>query len=156
MNLKTDDITLVLAIWGAALSTVLGVLEIIKFVQGTLHNKRRLKVSFHPEISGSPDGEPRMYIRIYIVNVGHRPVQLISAGLLLKNGIEYDQTKNYDGKDNLPKKLEDGEPYSFLLDYTLALEVTRGQAENFKEVYIEDAEGKRYTSKLPKVFRETS
>ncbi len=55
-----------------------------------------------------------------------------------------------------PKKLEDGEPYSFFLDYTLALEVARKGATDFKEVFIQDAEGKRYTSKIPKAFRKTS
>lgn len=156
MNLKPDDLTFILAIWGAALSTLLGILEVIKFAQGVIQNRRRLRVSFHPEISASPQGEPRMYIRVYSVNVGHRPIQLISAGLVLQNGIQYEQTKNYNGKDNLPKKLEDGEPYSFFLDYTLALEATRKGIEDFKEVFIQDAQGKRYTSKIPKAFGKTS
>lgn len=141
---------------GATLSTILGILEVIKFVQGLLQNKRRLRISFHPEISASPQGEPRMYIRIYIVNVGHRPVQLVCAGLVLQNGVQYDQTTNYDGKNNLPKKIEDGEPYSFFLDYTLALEITHKSSEDFKLVFIQDAEGKRFTSKIPKAFRKPS
>jgi hypothetical protein len=154
MNLKPDDLTLYLAIWGATLSTVLGIFEVIKFAQNLLQNKRRLRVSFHPEISASPQGEPRMYIRIYSVNVGHRPIQLISAGLVFQNGIQYEQTNNYGGKDNLPKKLQDGEPYSFFVDYTLAL--AHKSAEDFKEVFIQDAEGKRYTSKIPKAFKKNS
>ncbi len=103
MTPKPDDLTFILAIWGATLSTALGILQAIKFAQGIIQNKRRLRVSFHPEISASPNGEPRMYIRIYVVNIGQRPVQLISAGLVLQNGIQYDQAKNYDEKDNLPR-----------------------------------------------------
>lgn len=152
MNLRPDELTLILAIWGATLSTLLGILEIIKFAQSVVQNRRRLRVNFLPEISASPQGEPRMYVRIYVVNVGNRPVQLISAGLVLKNKIEYEQIRNYPGMGDLPKKLEDGEPYSFFLDITHALEVTRREIADFKEVFIQDAEGKRYTSKISKAF----
>lgn len=156
MNVKPEDLTLILAIWGAVLSTILGILEVIKFLQGLLKNRRRLKVSFHPEISASPYGEPKMYLRIYVVNIGYRPIELITAGLVFQSGILFEQTENYNGKDNLPKKLEDGEPYSFLLDYSIALEVARKSKEDLKLVFIQDSEGKKYTSKIPKAFRKPS
>lgn len=143
-----EILTTTLAIWGAILSTILAILEIIK-------NKRKLRVNFSYEPSVSESGEPKLFIRVYAVNLGHRPITIIGAGILLQNGIEYLQGHYTVGQNPLPKKLEDGDNLTFFIDYTDAKRVLKN-SDISARAFLFDTEGKKYSSKkIPKWFRET-
>ncbi len=83
MNLTTG-----LAVWGALLSTILAVLEIIKLVRDRVRIKVTVRGGYYvyPENHpGNPYGKKSL-ISITTVNVGKRPVTLKQAGLLTPHG----------------------------------------------------------------------
>jgi len=142
-----------IAIYGALLSTVLAIRELLK-------GRRRIKVICNLSITVNPQNKkPWWSIAIRIINRGYRPVTITSAALLLKNGETFVQPQNAIGQkslsDTLPQKINDGEDIEIFFDY-LELKKT---LDNLKppvfldSVIAVDAEGKRYSGRLPKALK---
>lgn len=104
-------ITLLIGLYGAILSTVLGLNEIRKA-------KRTVKVTcgnaYITPLMGT--NQPTDFISISAVNRGFRPVVIKDADLLLSDKGKLIQPMTSIGKRPLPKKLEDGEDVTIYLD----------------------------------------
>jgi hypothetical protein len=149
-SLTTSDVlTLLIALYGAVLSTVLALKELRK-------DKRQVKVTCRMALAPSPVGDVWEFISVEAVNTGHRPVEITMAGLLMKNGDLFTQVVSKAGRNPLPKKIEDGERVTVLFDYPelkKALGEQRDPENRLTKAVVHDAEGNKYTSKLPKVLR---
>jgi len=79
------NLTIVLAIWGAALSTLLAIIEFFKFRRDKINLKIRVQGDYTvipPNHPLNPYGEKSL-ILITAVNTGRRPIHITRAGLLL-------------------------------------------------------------------------
>jgi hypothetical protein len=157
MNNPFIDIgTLVIAIWGAFLSSYLAVREIRK-------EKRKIEVSCSFSINQPTEKDKLiLLIQVFAVNAGHRPVTITSIGFRFNidhPAINPDKEpvfvtpaafpdEQYLEK-TLPVALSDGEALKvdFLCDTLLHLSSqTKGK---FTAITATDAEGKQYSSPLP-------
>jgi hypothetical protein len=109
MDLK-DTIQFILAIWGAALSTDLGIIKLSE-------NKRQIRVflDFIPLESK---------YKLVVVNIGHRPITIIDAGvrILPKDIREYGGKtpilrEDLEGKisQSFPTVLNDGQSFTMVI-----------------------------------------
>jgi hypothetical protein len=80
----SELLTLLLALCGAVLSTVLAVTEIRK-------DRRKVQVRCRIALSSSPTGDIWEFVSVDAVNIGNRPVEITMAGLLMKNGNMFTQ-----------------------------------------------------------------
>jgi hypothetical protein len=126
-----DDITLLLAAWGAFLSTYLAIREVRK-------DKRQLKIIleyvefFHK-------------YRLVITNTGHRPITIEQIGLALRSrdgmfdpvpsGSEWANKEEV----KLPLTLEDGKAAIFFLSDVLVGELF--EPKHYLDIQIFDTEG---------------
>lgn len=149
-SLSTVELlTLLLALYGAVLSTVLGIRELRK-------DRRQIRVTCRMALTPSPTGGVWEFVSVEAVNTGHRPVEITMAGLLMKNGNLFTQVRSNAGPLPLPKKLEDGERVSVLFDYAevkTALSEQTDSKNRYIKAIVRDAIGKKYTARLPKVLR---
>ncbi len=148
---RSEITTLILAVYGALLSTVIAVREFTK-------DKRRVKVECRYAMAFPPGSDKTWnFISISVVNTGHRPIQISHAGILLNDGNSFTQLESKAGKIPSPKKLEDGEALEIMFDVDkieLALKNHDNKKAKFTRAYVSDAEGNKYTSKLPKYFKD--
>jgi hypothetical protein len=134
-----DWLTLVVAIWGAVLSTILAIREYFK-------ERRQIKVLLE-EIHWTERH------KLTIINIGHRPITINKVGLAVDHGREpvipirssalFATEEGYTPPD-LPLTLMDGEIGQFHLSEYMSNELHR-EEYNCLRVYIYDAEGKVYT-----------
>lgn len=136
-----DVLTLIFALWGAILSTILGIRELRR-------EKRNLRV-FLEFIT--------MYDRyqIVIVNSGYRPVtisRLSINGLPAYkgapdpfDGLEIGPFLTEEDEKKLPLTLNDGEAITLEIGHMLQDRVSHGKGS--LEILVYDAEGKVYKSK---------
>lgn len=148
---ESEIITLVIAIYGASLSTIIAIREFTK-------DKRRVKVTCNYAMVFPPGSSKSWgFISIRVVNIGHRPIQINQAGILLSDGKSVTQLESKIGIIPLPKKLEDGESFEIMFDAD-KIEQTLENYENkkvkFTKAYVSDVEGNKYTSRLPKYFKD--
>jgi hypothetical protein len=149
MELK-DWIQLILAFWGAILSTILGILKIIE-------NNRKIKIflNYYSHIE---------QVQMIIVNTGHRPVTIVELGVrilirpLNEPGagapIIRENSQNLNPQQ-LPITLGDGGSYCINLDdeiHPYLINFSEFQPEPFAR----DAEGREYTTKKIKLFNYRS
>ena len=138
MDLK-DTIQFILAIWGAALSTVLGIIKLSE-------NKRQIRVflDFIPLESK---------YKLIVVNIGHRPITIIDAGVrILPKDIREEGGKtpilrnDFEGNisQSFPIVLGDGQSFTMILNDMQDF-IYSG---DFRCVpYALDAESKEYITK---------
>jgi len=142
-----------IAIYGAILSTILVIREFLK-------GRRSVKVTCNLSYSINPiNNQIWGLISIKIVNKGYRPVTVTDVALLLKNGFTFKQHRNAIGlnslSDILPQKISDGESIEIFFDYS----VLQKGLKDFNPpvlldcVIVDDAEGKRYSGKLPNALK---
>jgi hypothetical protein len=75
----------------------------------------------------------------------------------MTNGDEFTELKSNVGQLPLPKKLEDGDNVSIFFDYSEIQKVARDKTDSkmfFTKAVVHDAEGKVYSSRLPKPIRQ--
>jgi hypothetical protein len=134
-----DIITLFIAGWGAILSTLLAIREVLK-------EKRNIKITLF-KIHWMET------YKISITNTGHRPITLSEVGLLIKNkgkgphlpirsSALFASTEGYLPPD-LPLILSDGQTVEFHLSEYIATEL--GNKENRLLIFIYDSEGNVYS-----------
>ena len=143
----SEALTLLIAVYGASLSTVLAVREIRK-------ERRRVAVTCRVALVPAPVEGVWKFVDVSAVNVGHRPVEIRAAGLNMSNGHQFTQLKNNLGPIPLPKKLEDGDSVSVMFDYVQVEKAAREHQAVFTSAFVRDAEGNEYESGLPKVLKE--
>lgn len=139
-------VSLVIAIYAAALSTYI-------IIRDSIKDRRRLKVSCNVEAMQLGSGEPPIFVVINFTNVGHRPITITNGGFKLSDGREYIGYQ-YPPGVKLPKTLGDGEA----IKLTFPFNNVKGEAKRLDEKGIQfihafgqDAEGKVHkTSKLPR------
>ena len=133
------------------LSTIIAIREFTK-------DKRRVKVVCRHALAFPPGNNKAWnFISISVVNIGHRPIQINQAGILLSDGNSVTQLESKAGKIPLPKKLEDGESLEIMFDadkIEQALKNHENKKTKFTKAYVSDAEGNRYTSQLPKYLKD--
>lgn len=148
---QSEIVTLLLAFYGALLSTVLAVRELTK-------DRRQVKITCNYALALPPGSNKTLsFISITVVNTGHRPIQIKQAGILLSNGSSIIQLENRLGVISLPKKLEDGESLSIMFDEDkIDKEIKKQRSNNIrlKKVFVSDVEGNIYTIRLPKFLKE--
>ena len=153
MQVSTSDVlTLLVALYGVILSTVLAVRELRK-------DRRQLRVSCRMALAPSPTptGDMWEFVSVEVVNTGHRPIEISMAGLLMSNGYLFTQMRSNAGPLPLPKKLEDGERVSVLFDYAEIEKAIKKSGDSktlFTKAVVQDAEGKKYTAHLPRVLKD--
>ena len=142
-----------IAIYGAILSTILAIRQFLK-------SRYKIKVTCNLSFTTKPnDNRPWWLVDIKIINTGYRPVTIKGAELLLENGESFVQIENTLGfgcvATELPKKINDGDSIQIYFDYLQVKETL----DNFQppvfldHVLVYDAEGNRYTGKLPKSLK---
>ena len=77
MALSTSELlALLIASYGAVLSTILAIRELRK-------DRRKVRVTCRMALAPSPGGDVWEFVSVEAVNVGHRPVEMKMAGLLM-------------------------------------------------------------------------
>ncbi len=134
----------VIAWYGAILSSVLAVVTILRY----LGERVQIKVSAEQNYLVTPGADTEELILLSAVNIGKRPVTLVSGSLLLANrGQMLPTAPSYFGKP-LPLKLEEGDVCTL---YIHADEARRGEREEKSKVVavvFRDAAGRKFKSKF--------
>lgn len=147
----TELTTLIIAAYGAALSTGLGIQT---FVRGT----RRIAVSCRPALAVLETGGTWEHVVIQAVNKRNRPVTITEAGLQMSNKHFFTQLISKVGAKPLPAKLDLGDLVEIYFDLS-ALKKTIAECPpgvKLTRAFVRDAEGKEYTSRLPKALKDLS
>lgn len=147
---QLEIITLFVAFYGALLSTIIAIRDFTK-------DKRRVKVTCRLSLAAPSSDEMWKFISIDVVNIGHRPIQINAAGILLSDGSHFTQLASKAGKNSFLKKLEDGESVGFMFDIDKiekALKDPDKQNLKFTKAFVSDVEGNIYTSRLPRFFKD--
>jgi hypothetical protein len=141
----SEILTLVLAAYAAILSTILGIAQLGR-------ERRRVKVNCRLAVSATPGGKSAEFISIQAVNMGQRPVEVHMAGLLMNNGRTFTQVASRIGPIPLPRKLQDGESVTILIDLDKAKLAVRDadiQGLRYTAAIVRDAEGREYSAGVP-------
>jgi len=139
------NLTLILAIWGSVLSTILAILELFKFRRDRAIINVRVRGDYvfipkdHP---GNPYGDKSL-ISISVSNSGRRPVTLKKAGLLLPRGTA---KSKYLVPFGSVKTIELGEGKSHDYDFLEEEAKKYGLLPNKYVAFALDATGKCYWS----------
>jgi hypothetical protein len=137
-----EDPALWLGLYGALLSTILGVVELLK-------RRRQVSVECSLAIPYGRGFATGRFLQISAVNVGHRAVTLTSAGLVLSDGRKLYDLGSTPYAGRLPKMLEDGEHIQILMDIDGIRQELSGLGSGVHPVcvFVSDNRGKFYTSK---------
>jgi hypothetical protein len=143
-----DIITLIIAFWGAIISTILAFREFFR-------EKRKVNVKCQLSVCAFPN-ENRWFITIIAVNNGHRPVLINQGGLVMKNGQSFFQLITDLGSIPLPKRLDEHEDVTIYIDCSkIEKVINEAKGKNlFKKAFVQDAEDKKYTAPLPRWFKD--
>ncbi|MGH9351550.1 MAG: hypothetical protein ACRD2G_05235, partial [Terriglobia bacterium] len=138
--------TVIIAAYGAVLSTILGIRE---FRQNT----RRIRVFCETAVAASALGGRWDFVVIKAINNGPRPVTITTAGLQMNNKYCFSQVASNLGRNPLPTKLEFGDMVKFSFDLpeirkaVSAAEEPKTRRLFLTAAFVRDAEGKRWTSR---------
>jgi hypothetical protein len=138
--------TLVIAVYGAALST-------FQLVRGT----RGIAVSCKIAMAAAPGGGVWEFVVVQAVNKRPRPVTITEAGLQTSDAHFFTQGASNMGRKPLPAKLDFGDAVEVRFDLP---ELEKMMAEKrpagvmLTRAFVRDAEGKEYVSRLPRILRE--
>lgn len=140
------SIELFLSVWGAALSTILGLLRIIEFA----HDRPKIHIDFEcgraVYSSGLDYGEPP-YVSITIANRGRRPITVGDVGLLLARGNKppFIHHVDYLRPRGVPE-LNEGKSQSYFVKQSDVPNPALLQGKRRYVVCVIDATGKKYYS----------
>lgn len=133
------EITTILAIWGAILSTVLA-------IQRLQENRRRLKVEVGISLIGAATVEKYLYL--HASNISKRPISLSSYGLLLPDKKQY--WRENESPYQFPTLLTDGQATEIWMKLEDVLNKLKKEGYKGKikiRGFFKDVTGKRYSSK---------
>jgi hypothetical protein len=124
-----DDITLLLAVYSAVLSTILALKEITK-------ERKFLKIILQYNEFGA-------WYSIVCTNVGHRPITLVNISIVIPGQDAMPRNALYGLNDLFPVTLEDGDHCSFKLSLEISEYIYK--VDGKIKIYLYDADGKSYT-----------
>jgi len=140
-----EAITLAIALYGALLSTVLGVLSILRY----LAERVRIRPSAWYGISDmGVYPEPRDVVILQAVNVGKRPVTLVSGSLVLADGRHLIPNPPCRSDSSLPCKLEEGDVCTLWAPAEAVTEAERQSPSKVVAVCFRDAANREFRSKF--------
>jgi hypothetical protein len=126
-------ITLVLAIYGALLSTILGIREIAK---------ERRKIAIFLEFK-----QWSGIFSIIITNVGHRPITLVDISMQLPpHGENLPRGLLREIKDPFPITLDDGEHLNLELSLHTSSFINPFEKKKNIKIIVYDSEGRKYNN----------
>lgn len=146
------DLSGVVAIYGALVSSALGVLRVFEFLEG----RRRIhfSVSYSTLLSGGPIATRTNLITIDIGNRGPVPIQLSSVGLRLrdKSGLALQQVAELWHSQQLPARVEPSSGFVMGLVPKNLGEAIGGAngVTRLARVYCTDGAGRVYSRRLSK------
>lgn len=135
--------TIIIAIYGAGLSTFLLIWKIFTYY---LESKPRLKVELKYGIGETPLGVTPPLIYINAANIGKKPVTLSSVGFDLGGQMNLIFRQNTE----LPKRLEEGESYIFYREIDVLKSELQSQDPSIqipRYAWVKDQTGREYRSK---------
>lgn len=138
--------TVLIAAYGAVLSTILAVRELMQ-------NARRIRVYCKIAVAAPTPGIRWDFVVIEAINKGPRPVTITAAGLRMDNGYFFSQVANNLGPNPLPTKLEFGNVVEFRFDLP-EIRKTMKPERFLTAAFVRDAEGKEWTSQLPQILKQ--
>lgn len=142
--------TLIIAAYGATLSTILALMQ---FVRGT----RGIAVRCTIAVAAPPNGDTWEFIVVQAVNKRPRPVTITEAGLQMTDRYFFTQGASNMGRKPLPAKLDFGDAIEIRFDLPELERVMmerRPAGVRLTRAFVRDAEGKEYTSRLPRILKE--
>jgi hypothetical protein len=142
-----DWLTLSVALYGAILSTVI-------FWRERQKERRTLLISCRVSIGIDSRSTTGRYISIEAVNIGHRPITLTQAGLLSSANEIFVSLVSDPVFYPIPKKLEDGEMITVHMSWEDVINAAKERKIYFTKAFVQDAEGKKYLTRLPVALRE--
>lgn len=151
------DATTWTAVYGAVVSTIGLTLSIILAIWQILRERRKLKVTCNFAFATPIHDKAMEFVTITAVNVGHRPITVVEAGLRMGAKMTISQMDNKTFKYPLPKKLEDGENVIIYFDYDVvhqAFEELRKEHGRYGYAFVRDAENRVYKGKLPQILKD--
>ena len=154
--MPTFDLTTILAIWGALLSTVLAIREFAK-------DRRSIKVQCQMGTPWPPvDAYGRHHddmVIITAVNTGQRPINITGMGFTLSDQRQIVLIEDAFGPRPLPKTLTEGDSVSMnMLVPTLTQEILRERQATtqsgikVRSAFVKDSTGKIWTCSPPQVL----
>ena len=143
----SDLLTLLIALYGAILSTVI-------FLRERQKEYRTLRVSCNVSLGTSSKGITGRYISIEAVNIGHRPITIIQAGLKSNTKEILIPVISDPNFYPIPKKLEDGDLLMVHIDWDDIVNAAKEKKVYYIKAFVEDAEGKKYFAQLPAELKE--
>ncbi len=154
-NDSTPIIALIIAGYGAVVSTILGINELRKS-RRALRVTCRLAESLPVIIYSYVDRlEPREANKVFelevtALNNGPRPIQITKVGLKMSDDHLF--TSRYG--EALPKKLEFSDSFGVKFSISEMEKEAKERGKVFTRAVVIDAEDKEYTTKLPKSLKE--
>lgn len=146
------DIVLLLAIYGAGISTVLLIREIVLGVLEFVRERHRLKVTASFSLKRGEGSKLFTYLEIGATNIGRRPITILQAGIGGHGPYsEVIYTDDLFNRVKLPIKLEDGEHVDFAFD---SRELQIHGHTHLTRAFFKDAEGTYYETSLGKKLSE--
>ena len=139
-----ETATILIALWGALLSTILAVREYFK-------DRRKVKVTYSSVITSNNLGNPITLVEVKVVNIGHRPITITGGGLLLSDGRTLVQPLQNIIPVKLPARLDDGDSVSIYLDLRQVRANSKDLAQHgvgFVGAFVRDTEGKQHLVKI--------
>lgn len=133
---KGELITIIIAIYGAVLSTIVALFNIIKHFNDKPKIVVKTKPSFFYE--SSDPGKEIKKIGVEIINSGKRPITISYSGFKL--GIKTNMNICQIIDPNLPKQIAEGESYTSYTDFI------EGSHDKIIYAWVKDATGKEYKS----------
>jgi hypothetical protein len=154
MVLTPEQITLLIAAYGAVLGTVATGISVVLALKELRKEKRSVRVTCSMALVPPPAGDVWEFVSVKAVNTGHRPVQITSAGLFMNDGNLFFQVRSNMGVLPLPKKLEDGDSVQIFFDYSEVEKAAKQHKTVFTRALVCDAEGKEYSTKMPRLLKD--
>jgi hypothetical protein len=146
----TQLATFIIAAYGAALSTFLGLIQLVRGTRG-------IAVYCRSAVAAPPSGEIWEFVVVRAVNKRARPVTITEAGLRISDGNFFTQGASNMGRKPLPTKLGFGdaiEIYFDLPELEKVMAEKRPARATLTRAFVRDAEGKEYASRLPRILKD--
>lgn len=138
--MKTD-ITIYIALYGAILSTIVIIWDVIKYYKDKPKIKVQVDVGQHFSLKRYEDE-----IGVKIINVGKRRITIVAHGYQFKDKSENGEIEMID--DNLPKELLEGQHCQLFVDLNESFE------HKILYWWVRDAAGEKYYADKYPVWEE--
>lgn len=154
------DPTLTLAFYGAFISTILAIREIVLAITEYTNRKRQVKLDFIIGYGTHKGNKDIWFCEVSATNIGTRPIIITEIGFYTKTStgglVFYSNHENIFNNKKLPIKLEDGDNLttSFYLDESWKGFMNCLDKPKSTRAFVLDTENKYHTIRIDKTGRE--